>query len=459
MHQPNLAALLIMIHNMYKNSLLSKLLLVGVLLSSCADDEAVYKIGDRFVKEESKIHYVDTLTVNVSTVRTDSLGATGYNTVFVGYQNDPLLGTSEAKSYVEFIPSTSLPSLDEDAIFEQLVIYIKQTGYYSGDTTVEKTLAFHEVLEPIEPRNNNQRLYSTDTFLINASPLATHSFKQRPKASREEFIKLPDALGLKWFDWLVNSNDTISNGTSFKKQFPGLALLPVTKDLSWASTFFGYNTTPADTNNVQQLQLRLYYRIRGQENSSYFSFTPSETSRVFTNYSVDYSGSLVDGIENTGVVASKNSNNLVAVQAGGSLGFRIDIPMIENLKEIHPNLSVMDARLMIKPRKGTYDKASELPQLSVYWIDSKNLTKVQLTDFSGNPILSTLVADDEFNDNTYYSIDLLGFILNKTNQLNPDQTLFISLSNQDNLTSFKRVIFGDQSFSESLQLQLHYVVY
>jgi hypothetical protein len=186
---------------------------------------------------------------------------------------------------------------------------------------------------------------------------------------------------------------------------------------------------------------------------------PSETAKVFTNYTVDYSGSVVDGIENTGVVSSKNSNNLVAVQAGGSLGFRIDIPMIDKLKEIHPNLSVMDARLMIKPRKGTYDKASELPQLSVYWIDSKNQNKVQLTDFAGKPILSTLIADDEFNDNTYYSIDLLGFVLNKTNQLNPDQTLFISLSNQDNLTSFKRVIFGDQSFSESLQLQMHYVVY
>jgi hypothetical protein len=444
---------------MYNNRLLIKLLFVGVLFSSCAEDEAVYKIGDRFVKEESKIHYVDTLTVNVSTVRTDSLGATGYNTVFVGYQNDPLLGTSEAKSYVEFIPSTSLPSLDEDAIFERLVIYIKQTGYYSGDTTVEKTLAFHEVLEPIEPRNDNQRIYNTDTFLINTTPLATHSLKQRPGALREDFIQLPDELGLKWFDWLVNDNDTIKTGTTFKKHFPGLALLPVTKDLSWSSSFFGYNTVGTDTNTVQQLQIRLYYRIRGQENNAFFTFMPSETAKVFTNYTVDYSGSVVDGIENTGVVSSKNSNNLVAVQAGGSLGFRIDIPMIDKLKEIHPNLSVMDARLMIKPRKGTYDKASELPQLSVYWIDSKNQNKVQLTDFAGKPILSTLIADDEFNDNTYYSIDLLGFVLNKTNQLNPDQTLFISLSNQDNLTSFKRVIFGDQSFSESLQLQMHYVVY
>lgn len=444
---------------MYKNGLLIKLLFAGVLFSSCADDEAIYKIGDRFVKEESKIHYVDSLTVNVSTVRVDSLPATGNNTVFLGYQNDPLLGTSEAKSYVEFIPATSLPSLDEDAIFERLVIYIKQTGYYSGDTTLEKTLSFHEVLEPIEPRNENQRIYNTDTFLINPSPLATHSLKQRPNASREDFIKLPDALGLKWFDWLVNDNDTIKNGTTFKKQFPGLALLPVTKDVSWSSTFFGYNTTPADTNHVQQLQLRLYYRIRGQEKNTYFTFIPSETAKVFTNYTVDYSGSVVDGIENTGIISSTNSNNLVAVQAGGSLGFRIDIPMIDKLKEIHPNLSVLDARLMIKPRKGTYDKASELPQLTVYWIDSKNQTKGQLTNFTGNPILSSLTADDEFNDNTYYSIDLLSFILNKTNQLNPDQSLFIFLSNRDNVSSFKRVVFGDQSFSESLQLQLHYVVY
>lgn len=457
MHRPNLAALLIMILNMYKNSLLSKLLLAGVLFSSCANDEEIYKIGDRFVKETSKIHYVDTLTVTVSTVRIDSFPATGYNTVFVGYHNDPLLGTTEAKSFVEFIPATSVPDLDENAVFDSLVIYMRQNGNYLGDTSLLKTLAIHEVLEPIEPKDDNYRLYNTDTFSINTAPLATHTFKQRPQALRADFVRLPDALGLKWFNWLVNKNDTLTNQTTFKKQFPGLALLPLTKDLSWSSTFFGYNATTTDEDNV--MHIRLYYRIRGQENNTYFAFSPSESGRVFTNFQMDYSGSIVDGIGTSGIVASKSSNNLVAVQAGGALGFRIDIPMIDKLKEIHPNLSVLDAQLIVKPRKGSFDKASELPQLIAYWMDSKNEIRGPLTNFSSSPILSKLTADDEFNENTYYSFDMLSFVLNKMNNLNTDQTLFFSFSDQDNATSLKRVIIEDQSFSESLQLQLHYVVY
>lgn len=442
---------------MYKNGLLIKLLFVGVLFSSCADDEAVYKIGDRFVKEESKIHFVDTLTVKVSTVRIDSFATAGYNTVLVGYNNDPLLGTSEAKTFIEFIPATSLPTLDENAIFDSLVVYMRQTGEYLGDTSQLKTLAIHEVMETIEPKDDNLRLYNTDTFLINSTPLSTHSFKQRPIALREDFVKLPDELGLKWFSWLVNDNDTIKTGTLFKKQFPGLALLPVTKDLSWSSSFFGYSSTSTELGNV--MQIRLYYRIRGQEENNFFTFSPSEAGKVFTNFKIDYSGSILDGIENTGVVASKNSNNLVAVQAGGGLGFRIDIPLIDNLKDIHPNLSILEARLIVKPRKGTFDKASELPQLNVYWMDSKNQIRGQLTNFTSSPIVSTLTADNEFNENTYYSFDMISFILNKMNQLNPDQTLFFTLSNQDNATSFKKIILEDQSFSESLQLQLYYVVY
>ncbi|MGD9993383.1 MAG: hypothetical protein AB7S69_08790 [Salinivirgaceae bacterium] len=442
---------------MYKNGLLIKLLFVGVLFSSCADDEAVYKIGDRFVNEESKIHFVDTLTVNVSTVRIDSFVVSGYNTVLVGYNNDPLLGTSEAKTYIEFIPSTSIPSLDDNAIFDSLVIYLQQTEDYVGDTIPLKTLAVHEVMETIEPKDDNTYIYNTDTFSINSTPLATYSFKHRPKALREEFVRLPDKLGLKWFSWLVNVNDTITDGTIFKKQFPGLALLPVTKDLSWSSSFFGYNTDATALNN--NIQLRLYYRIRGQEDNTYFSFSSSEAGRVFTNFKIDYSGSILDGIENTDVIDSKNSNNLMAVQAGGGLGFRIDIPLIDNLKEIHPDISFLNARLIVKPRKGTFDKASELPQLNVYWMDSKNQIRGQLTNFTSNPIVSALTADNEFNENTYYSFDMISFILNKVNQLNPDQSLFFTLSNQDNATSFKQVILEDQSFSESLQLQLYYVVY
>lgn len=149
------------------------------------------------------------------------------------------------------------------------------------------------------------------------------------------------------------------------------------------------------------------------------------------------------------------------VQAGTKVGFRVDIPLINKLKEINGNMSVMDAQLVLKPVKGTYKNSADLPSMIVYWIDENNQPNEKLTDVTGQyTISSSLSADDEYDENTYYSFNVLNYILYKVDQgIYSDESLFFSLSDDDNATSFKKVVLEDQSVSFSLQLQMHYVVY
>ncbi len=445
---------------MFKESFFGKLIVISLFLVSCSDDDAVYKIGDKFTTVQSKIHFVDTITVSASTVLLDSFPTSGYNKIFVGYNMDEQLGNSYAESYVEFTHKGSLPELDSTVTFDSIVLYLRQSGAYSGDTNIIKTIAIHRVLEEITPRELNNTLNNSDNFLTSAEPYAELSFEQWPRSLEENFCRLPDSLGLNWFQMIVDKDSIIVSDDNFKEYFQGLAIKPITKDISWSATFYGVDEL-ADNKIVDELQIRLYFRRKNEMENEFFAFVPSEKSKIFTHYKIDHTGSILDGIENTTQILSGNTNNLMFVQAGGRVGFRIDVPLINNLNELHPNMSIMSARLIIKPSKGTYEKASKLPTLHAYWIDSNNEITELLTDVTGQfAITSELNADDFYDENTYYSFNVLNYILYKMDRaIYSNESLFFSLSAQDNATTFNRVVLEDQSFSKSLELQLYYVVY
>jgi hypothetical protein len=454
---------------MLKKSLIIKLIVISVLFVSCADDDSVYKIGDQFTKGETKINYVDTLTITASSLIIDSFPTSGYNKVFVGYNVDAELGTSVAESYIEFSAENTIPTFDETTSFDSLVLYIKQTSAYTGDTLIEKSLGIYQVIETIEPRDDGYYLYNTDTMATNSEAIGKLTFKQRPGRLLESNVRLSDSLGNRLFQWILTDtlytdNDTVLfNSDNFIEYFNGIALKPLSKDVSWSSTFTGESTTDASstTSSTSEIQLRLYYRLKYEENNTYYAFTPTGSDKIFTHFNVDRTGSLLNAMVTSESISSKETNHQMFVQAGTKVGFRIDIPMINKLKEINANMSVMDAQLVFKPVKGTYTNTSELPSMLVYWIDDNNDITEQLTDVSGQyAITSSLTADNEYNENTQYSFNVLNFILYKMDQgIYSDESLFFTLSGEDNATSFKKVVLEDQSNAFSLQLQMHYVVY
>ena len=124
-------------------------------------------------------------------------------------------------------------------------------------------------------------------------------------------------------------------------------------------------------------------------------------------------------------------------------------------------MSVLSAKLIVKPNKDTYKNISELPTISAFWIDPENRLTEVLTDVTGQySITSELFADLEYRENNYYSFDILNFILYKMDAgIYSDESLYFTLSAEENATTFKRVLLEDQSFESSLKIQLYYVVY
>lgn len=470
---------------MLRNKIWAVILLAfGLLWVSCADDDSIYKIGDQFVKQESKLHFVDTLTIKATSVLIDSFVTSGYNTAFVGYNIDDNLGTIEAESYFPFtFNEESIPKLDSTATFDSLVLYIKQSGGYSGDTMTDKSIAVYRVLETIKPHDeNNSLLYNTDTFALSAQPYATHTFRQRPAVKWSETIRLPDSLGKSWFDMMVvkkrvhiineegdtdeftGISDTLSSADKFMDYFYGFCIRPITKNMSWSSNFYGLDNTQSSSSTAvsnSELQIRLYYRLKNQEENEFVAWMPPTTNNYsFISFKPNRTGSLIEHIDNSGI-PSEETDNKMFIQAGGKIGFRIDIPLINRLKEIDPNMSVMSAHLLIKPALGSFKKASDLPTIKVYWIDKDNNVKNQLMDIKGqNGVISTLVSDNEVLENTYYSFDILSYVLYKIdNGLSSDESLFFTFSDEFGATSFDQLVLENQSVNDALKIQMNYVVY
>ncbi|HAM99786.1 MAG TPA: hypothetical protein DCQ26_14365 [Marinilabiliales bacterium] len=426
---------------------------------SCNDSSEVFNIGEEFTNNDSKITYVDTITVQASTILIDSFTTSDYNKVFFGYNNDPILGKTLAESYVVFESANSLPDIDSRSTFDSLVIFMKQNGDYLGDTSIVKEFNVYRITEDIEYGDNASAFYNIDSFAREETPLATKRFIPRPLRNDSITIKLPDELGELWYNWIdTSANSPLDTNSQFLDYFKGVVFVPVTTDESWLTSFNGYNSSSSKL----QIELRLYYSKHDVEENTYFSFTPRE-NYIFTHFSIDRSGTVSSVLDTEGLkIPSTLTDNKVFMQAGSGVGIKIEIPQVEYMYDFGSNITVLDAKLIMRPSKGTYSLSSLLPsKLSVLWTDKMNRNLGDFIDVDGETVITGTKMFDDLDDEPYYSFSILNFVLTKmATESTSYNTLMFYLPDESNATSFDKLIIDDQSASNnSFELQIYYYTY
>src|SRR3989339_171721 len=426
---------------------------------SCNDSSEVFNIGEEFTNNDSKITYVDTITVQASTILIDSFTTSDYNKVFFGYNNDPILGKTLAESYVVFESANSLPDIDSRSTFDSLVIFMKQNGDYLGDTSIVKEFNVYRITEDIEYGDNASAFYNIDSFAREETPLATKRFIPRPLRNDSITIKLPDELGELWYNWIdTSANSPLDTNSQFLDYFKGVVFVPVTTDESWLTSFNGYNSSSSKL----QIELRLYYSKHDVEENTYFSFTPRE-NYIFTHFSIDRSGTVSSVLDTEGLkIPSTLTDNKVFMQAGSGVGIKIEIPQVEYMYDFGSNITVLDAKLIMRPSKGTYSLSSLLAsKLSVLWTDKMNRNLGDFIDVDGETVITGTKMFDDLDDEPYYSFSILNFVLTKmATESTSYNTLMFYLPDESNATSFDKLIIDDQSASNnSFELQIYYYTY
>lgn len=449
------------------------LLLIGVVAAifcTCDPDSDSHFVGDVFTDNKTVLGYVDSFSLQLSTIRLDSFVTTGNSNIFMGYYKDENVGNVLAETYmpIKFSVKTNIP---EDAIYDSLVVCFKPNGGWIGDTLQPKEIKIYEVKEEIKPhyRAEQQQMFNHQKLKRSDIELATVNIDPNPRRGLVSWARMSDSLGQIWFDMLVNSDDAMDKDEYFEQYFNGICIVPQTTNCTWGLDFVTSSFAVPESkviDDATQFEIRLYYRKSGDdEDGSYMTFVAKETNPYkYVYFENDRSGTPFDTLQiDGGKVESKQSGNMSYIQTGSGLALRIDFPTLSILNSASEYMSVVDARLIIKPKEFSYDETYQLPSILYLAVtDESNDLLSNLTDLTGNIVQSPLyyTSDDK---QPYYVFSVIKFVrsfVKKKNDSNSSMALIALPSDVESSSTFKRLVVDDNTtYAENVQLQIYYVTY
>ncbi|MCC8187018.1 MAG: DUF4270 domain-containing protein [Bacteroides sp.] len=402
---------------------------------SCWDDNNV--AGKKWVESSFTNIYTDTCTVELSTILLDSIPTSGDTLAQIGHYKDDLRGNLFSSFYTEYlIPSGSI-SENSDYAYDSLTITLIPSNNYLGDTlAVPQTMYIHQLKEVIDL--DTEYKYNVSDIAYDPEPLTTFTFT--PYRGRKDTIerRLPDELGDSIFNMLKNSDLRLSNQDYFRSFFNGLAFFGDCND----NCINGFQV------NDNSFAIKLYYRrLDATTTDQVIVFKPNTTYN-FNKIEHDRTGTpfqeLESGREN--VFPSQESEHLVYMQALSGIYVNIEFPYLNDLNKLGELAAIESAELRLYPVQYTYGDQAPLPEtLYLYTTNDEYVTDEYSDVQSGS-----LVIDEVYSEDTYYSFDITSFLQsNLGTSGNSRQKLMLMMPGDQFYSTVDGVIFGDREHPTS----------
>ena len=401
------------------------------LLLSCNTSNDL-EIGTDFIESDASLVLCDTLSVNLSTLILDSLETSGKSIALVGRYNDGNIGVLNSKSYILLNPS--IYTLDEETVYDSLVLIVVPSGYYYGDTLADYSINVHRVTEAIEKEKYDGMLSNNSHFEYDINPIGEKTFKPRPKSGNEIRIPISNNLGLEFTNMFKSSSNPFSE-ESFTYYFKGIQL----ESSETTNCILGY------TVNDTSLYFRLYYHIEGYDETKYLDMKPSSTDLQFNQITADSTNSVISQLSQK-TTNSEVLNNNAYVQGGTGIVARIDFPTLRLLLLQNRKFEVIKAELSIQPSDEM--DFNYLPSNLYLYLSNKHNDFISLlTDDDGNAVNGSLNKDYIYRENTTYSWDITTYInLIVENPNSEYNRLLVLPENYDK--EFNHVVIANQQKSK-----------
>lgn len=434
------------------------LIFSGLLIISCDSDidTGEFTVGSDYLALKNKVLLIDTLTIDVSTVKLDSLITSSESRILVGNYDDPLFGKVKSDSY--FQVATDYFNLysqnsDTDAtgyVFDSIAMIMRYDNYYYADTTKVQTLNIHRVLKNFKPTVNDNSFYNSSSLSYDEISLGTIAYRPKPKGGDSINIRLDNEFGKELFNKFKNNQ--IENATDFTDYLKGFV---IRSPSNASSSVVGFNLSSV---------LRLYYSkgIGGTDDNYTKDFTILDLSKQFNAVSSDRGGTLIENLLLSKTsLSSVSTGNKSFIQSGTGIACRVDFPNIKQLQYLTEKGAIVDAKLIMRPVKNSFSDMFPLPEkLSVYVVDKLNRYKTSLTNADGTTAVATLTnANDEFDENVTYELSLGAFLQKEMlKESDSESGLLFTLPTLSKIVD--RVVLGDQTEKESkMKLQIYYITY
>jgi len=265
--------------------LLSLVVFAGVCFSCGFDlDSETISFADNLIESETSLAMVDTFTVKLSTVRTDSVPTSGDTVLMVGNMVDGDFGRISASAYFEIDLPSSTNVLEEDR-YDSLCLVLRYSSGQYGDTTLLNTLRVHQ-LEKNLVLDETGYLWNTSSVRYNPIPMGTLTFRPRPSGGKKLNIRLSDVMGQQLLAMMKNKSDTVTDASRFNDFFKGIALVPGNSNRAILS--FSADTTAS---------LVLYtHRVELESQNITHVFPFSDEDDQFNRITTDRQGTMLENL-------------------------------------------------------------------------------------------------------------------------------------------------------------------
>ncbi len=426
-------------------------IILAVIFSSC-DDQNELKMGQEYMDNNSEIILIDDLELELSTVQLDSVATSDATGKLVGKFQHPLIGEINSESVCRLDPQLSYDIEDED-IFDSITISMYYDGYYLGDTAEVYNFSVYELETNIEDLDQSS-YYNSTIVETSTEPLGSFSIFPRPAKTDKLEFRLPDAFGSNWFNMIMEEADEMKENSKFYEYFNGL----VFKGDENNKALLGFM---AEEDSVC---INLYYhRVGERREELQIKFGSEGDIYDFNICHHNKENTLLASLQTQDEeLKASETGNVSFIQGSTGLATKVNFPGLAEVFQLVELDQIIKAELILVPTKESED-INDLPEyLIAYESDRINSLNDVVEDGSGNTTaLSLNPADDNFESQEYYSIDITDYIVEclVTGYFDKDNALLITQESDELINTVSTVMLGaedNEDYKPKLVLYTYY---
>lgn len=425
---------------------------VFLLVTSCLDESS--RAGGKWVDSSLRNVLIDTCTVEISTILADSVTTSGDTICQIGYYKDDFRGTISGSFYTEY--NVVNPTFSEDIVYQldSVVLAVRPTGNYLGDTLRRQTIYMHRLVETIELYEDDY-LYNVSSVEYEKEPFHSFSFMLYPNQRTKIETRLPNEFGQEFFDLMLKSSSILDSQETFRQYFEGIHFRG-DEDNHCIGGF---------AVNDSSLCITLHYKKIEETSTEMTTVLTPLTSYCFTQATQDRRGTPIELLQSgthNGML-SRDCDHTAYLQGMTGLYIQIEFPYLNDLLNEGEMVSIESAALYFYPVENTYGDYVPLPEtLTLYTANDNNETEDVITDSSGSSLQTGNLQVEEMEKNgTSYSFDVTSFLQANLGTFGINrQKLMLMLPNEEYVTTMGGIILGDMKHAKNnVRLEVLYKVY
>lgn len=419
-------------------------------LISCSNQETnFFTPSGEFINSNVRFSVIDTISFKMSTLKLDSIITDIGSKILVGQYNDPHFGVIKSSGFVDYIPKNYI--IDDDAIFDSIVLNLPYSGYFYNDTLLQKNIKLETLQKNIRYRNGQNNFYNT-TNIATISTIGQRSFFPRVKSKDSIKIPINYNFGLSLFNKIRDG--IIDNDVDLKLNFKGIKISPGNSE---NASIIGFSSSLS--------YIRFYYSMPEEPGEAkYYDFiynSKDGPNKYFTQISSDRSNTVFPNFINNEVEFFPSPiTPFTYSNSGVGIVTKIAFPSFnESIANINQRGFVYKAILKIPIKASNYSKKLYTSDsLQVFIVDQNNKIILSLNDGNKRAVGYVKKELPELNEK-YIEVPITNFLQTAlSNTFYRNYGLILVPFDFNNSTN--RMILNSESNSEEkTKLILTYLFY